>query len=176
MKLLRRVGWDSDVYPSWQKAMHYQVEPSSVIWQDIPESTNWWLAIIEPEDIDFLYAIGSADWRKIFGSFRITEIQRRFEDLQEVEHLPDDPFEHVERIKTLARLDLEETNFEPLIMVCGSEHGSMMAIDGNHRMIAYLVNQQLVDKSVYLGIHESIPLHYEWYRYAVYDEKTNTQT
>ena len=161
MRIERDASWQDDVLPSWKRSSPGNPNPNTDVWHPLPLGTAWSRAVIEPNDIPFLYLIGSGDIKKTYGSYHLPAVA------EAVATAENDKHNHTVRIQSIEKACSEGKIFEPTILVAGSSGGPFVAIDGNHRMTGFMRCGELVGREVFLGIHDLIPKSFNWYRWAI---------
>lgn len=107
------------------------------LWREIPADTEWYEAEISTEDLANIRMFPRAQWRKVangrFSTLAIAEgIKKRQDQLDT---------QFVSKIDAISRrLDAEEPDLGAVLMIGVSESDPVTVIDGNHRVMAAMMN------------------------------------
>lgn len=127
----------------------------------LPPGVIWRFATIEECDVQKILVIGSGDWEKTFGTYVLSKIaQQNFAG-------PDDKEKHKSRIREIGKKYANGETLGPIILVCISQDGPFVIIDGNHRAVAAFQQMDLVGQRVYVGVMPPNGAQYIWYQQSV---------
>ncbi len=164
VQIIKLVSWERDVLPAWRRASGNAKSPNSDIWGKLPIGVSWFFGYIEKADLQNLYVIGSGDWKKVFGTYRLLDVAADTSD-------EDDNYHHRKKIRGIQKSVSEGELFEPIIAVAHSKKGPFVIIDGNHRAVTYSKLGQLESQEIFLGLHQDIK-EFSWYRLALQEESS----
>ncbi len=107
------------------------------LWREIPADTEWYEAEISTEDLANIRMFPRAQWRKVangrFSTLAIAEgIKKRQDQLDT---------QFVSKIDAISRrFDQEDPELGAVLMIGVSESDPVTVIDGNHRLMAAMMN------------------------------------
>lgn len=154
MKTGAVVDWQKTVMPVWRDAAKHTGHYNRDVWGRLPEDVCWFHARMEPQDIALLYVIGSEDWLKEFGSYRLLDIAGSEENIGGY---------HREHIHEIRRNTGSAKTSAPLIVVAGDAAGPFVLLDGNHRAVALQLCGLLAGQECFLGLHQALAEDFVWY-------------
>lgn len=166
MKILKPVNWEKDVLPHWSVLRGATVKQQP-LWEKLPSGMQWHAARFESGDDEKLYVIGSGDWEKTYGSYRVIDIARQSQE-------GDDAHNHRARIRGFIETLNSGGQIAEVVAVAAKEQGPYVLIDGNHRAIALVAKNQLRGQNIFLGIHRDIDQHFQWFYPARSYREMNT--
>ncbi len=177
MKLGPLVDWQAQVWPAWHAAatsMHpashsgSESQAHADIWGRLPADCCWLRAEIEADDVAQLLLIGSQDWFDTFGSYWLQQAVVRYQ-ADCAAGLGDDVWQHHSHLQGLQRSFHQHPahSRQPLVLAAADSSGPFMLLDGNHRAMVLLVQQQLVGHPCYLGLHARMAQDFLWMQRAL---------
>jgi len=115
-----------------------------IIHDDFPRDATWYIAEIEKADIPQMFLISVHDLGPIScNTWRLSVAAENYED-----GFTDN--DHSLRIQSL----IEREHFDPKVIVVSHDvTGPFTIIDGNHRAILLMTQNQFVGQECFLGIH-----------------------
>lgn len=161
MQIGRTADWETDVFAAWRRSADGDDSPNSDVWNTLPSGVCWFNCRIDPEDIEKIYAIGSFDWKEVFGCYDLRNIAATSCDKE------DDSFRHKSRINGIKNAMAVGRNFEPIILTAFSGEGPFVIIEGNHRAAAMMQLGILAGQPVFVGFSKKIGSEFNWFRRAV---------
>lgn len=107
------------------------------LWKEIPLGTKWYEAEVSEADLSNIRIFPRAQWRKVArGDFSAVEVAAAIRTRGQ---LLDDSF--VEKIAAIGnRLNDEDPNFGAVILIGSNEDGPLTVLDGNHRLVAAMLD------------------------------------
>jgi O-antigen/teichoic acid export membrane protein len=110
------------------------------LWKELPSDTEWFEVELKEGELDRVQVFPRAHWRKIArGNFVITSVVER---LQAWHYKSDSPF--LAKISALRSRLTEETPMPGSVVLIGlNESEPFTVIDGNHRMVAALLEKRV---------------------------------
>jgi hypothetical protein len=154
MKLLRSVTWEDQVLPCWRRNANNAPRPNSDIWRPLPPGIDWHQAELTSVDVQSIYLLGSSDFHDTFGTYKIAEIRTPFPSTSSDRH-------HTLPLAMKRTLEIGGTLDSP-ILIAESTASNMVVIDGNHRILAHLLNNSLAGLSIFVGIQSGIHRRFSW--------------
>ncbi len=140
--------------PAWRGAAGHTGHYNCDIWGRLPEDVRWFRATMEPRDIALLYVIGSEDWLKEFGSYRLLDIVGSTENAAGY---------HRDRIRSIRQNPSSTWQTIPLIAAASDAAGPFVLLDGNHRAVVQQLRGLLVGQACFLGLHPALAEKFVWY-------------
>lgn len=162
MELGDVVDWDQHVLAAWRRSSK-RTSPNADVWGRLPPGVCWFHGRIADDDVGKLLLIGSEDWYKVFGSYRLTEVSH-------AEYADDDVYGHKARVRNISLAMSQGRQMEPLVLVADSAAGPFVLIDGNHRAICLHQLGKLVGQACFIGFHHRMHADFLWSRRAVEQE------
>ncbi len=109
------------------------------LWQELPADTEWYEAELDEHNLAQMRVFPRAQWRKIArGSFSLMEVA---ETMRQKTEISGDPFlEKIASLRAHLRNDKLATN--SVVLIGLNEHEPLAIIDGNHRFVAAVMEQQ----------------------------------
>ncbi len=109
------------------------------LWEEIPSNTQWYEAELEEDNLSQMRVFPRAQWRKIArGSFNLLEVA---ETMKQKSNISGDPF--LEKIAALrAHLRQDKLRSNSVVLIGLNENEPLAIIDGNHRFVAAVLEQQ----------------------------------
>ncbi|MDO8460225.1 MAG: hypothetical protein Q7S74_03895 [Nanoarchaeota archaeon] len=163
MKIIKNVTGD-EVWNHWKAVENFQSDDfRSDIRNPLPSDTEWYLAMIEPADVQNLHIISSGDWKEISeGTFLVEKVVKNLDNNSTDENtirISKDIKSKVDFLESGENLDTR------LVLVSNNTENPFTIIEGNRRSVAFLLLGQLVGKEVYLGMSNSMNS-YVWAKHS----------
>lgn len=146
----------SEVMQHWKTQRNFQNDVASLIHPD----TSWYFANATEICADKVYLCASDDLLLPFGTFKLTEVNQS-DSLGQ----PDSDPSHWSRVQLMRRM-LRSSDFPAIILVYDTSHEKYVIADGNHRAIAYFLEQQFGMMKCFVGTHPMAFSTFTWARGA----------
>jgi O-antigen/teichoic acid export membrane protein len=106
------------------------------LWVELPVGTEWYEAELTEANLDQITVFPRAQWRKLAGgNFSLKEITSAMRNRQD---LVDQPF--LEKIASIGReYQKADQGFSAVILIGVTENEPMTVLDGNHRLVAAIL-------------------------------------
>jgi O-antigen/teichoic acid export membrane protein len=111
------------------------------LWNELPDDAEWFEASLDPGDLDRIRVFPRAEWRKVaLGDFSLTVVSQRIAE-DWYHRRSSEAFR--QKIGKLRRR-LERRELAGAILLIGkSETGPFTILDGNHRLVAAVLNSPM---------------------------------
>jgi hypothetical protein len=108
------------------------------LWNELPDDTAWFEVEIVPADLDRIRVFPRAQWRKVaLGDFSLPIVSQRIAD-DWVHRRSSEAFR--QKIGKLRRRLEREKLAGAILLIGKSETGPFTVLDGNHRLVAAVLN------------------------------------